>query len=113
MLDNVSLRAVLDSLVEPVVFVDNHHIIRYVNPVAKKQYEERGFKDLVGKSLMHCHNEESQEKIKRIHDQLTVGSHEELVSVNDEGQRIFARAVRDEGGQLLGYYERYERPTQS
>ena len=111
MLEKSMLFALLDSFVEPIVFTDNDHIIRYVNPAAERKYRDRGFEDLTGKSLMDCHNRESQMKIYEIHEKLRGGSNEEFVSLTDDGDRkIYARAVRDHCGALLGYYERYE-PT--
>ncbi len=36
---------------------------------------------------------------------------EERLITDNEKHRIYMRAVRDENGQVLGYYERYEPPT--
>ncbi|MEJ2721857.1 MAG: PAS domain-containing protein [bacterium] len=109
MLEKSTLFELLDSVVEPIVFTDNDHIIRYVNPAAERKYRDRGFEDLPGKSLMDCHNPESQTKIYQIYEKLRSGSNEEFVSLTDDGNsRIYARAVRDDSGALLGYYERYE-----
>lgn len=109
MLEKSTLFALLDSFVEPIVFTDNDHIIRYVNPAAERKYRDRGFENLTGKSLMDCHNPESRTKIQEIHKKMRAGSNEEFVSLTDDRDRkIFARAVRDHSGELLGYYERYE-----
>jgi hypothetical protein len=37
---------------------------------------------------------------------------EEQLITDDEEHRIFMRAVRDPQGRVLGYYERYEPPSQ-
>lgn len=109
MLDVMTLKALLDSIVDPIVFTDNDHIIRYVNPAAEKKFGEDGWTDLVGKSLMHCHNADSQEQILQNYAKFKAGSDEEFESISSSGKKkIYARAVRDEAGELLGYYERYE-----
>ena len=60
------LESILNSYPYPIVFVDNDYIIRYMNKNAKYHYyEERGYKDLIGKSLFDCHmNPHSVERIK-------------------------------------------------
>ncbi|MFH1864627.1 MAG: hypothetical protein ABIK85_01965 [Candidatus Eisenbacteria bacterium] len=39
---------------------------------------------------------------------LQAGEEERIILTGDE-KRIYMRAVRDESGELVGYYERYER----
>jgi hypothetical protein len=39
------------------------------------------------------------------------GLEERLITDNEE-ERIFMRVVRDAGGRVLGYYERYEPPAE-
>ena len=108
MLDSRTMHALLDSIQEPIVFVDNDHVIQYLNPAAMRKHEAAGYGGLLCKSVMDCHSPESQEKIRRIYAQLKDGSNEVLEKVNKRGQKVFVRAVRDEDGKLLGYYERYE-----
>lgn len=109
MLDPTTLKALLDSIVDPIVFADNEHIIRYVNPAAERKFGEDGWTDLVGKSLMHCHNADSQSQILVNHEKLLAGSEEVFEALSNNGKKkIYARAVRDGSGELLGYYERYE-----
>lgn len=97
--------AILESLATPVVFVDNQHVIHYLNPSAKKQYSKYG--NIVGKSIFDCHNPGSAQKIKDIYIQLLAGA-DEVIYLEKVSTRIFMRAVRDCTGNLLGYYERYE-----
>ena len=108
MLDNRTVLALLDGMPDPIVFADNDHVIRYLNRAAVRKYEARGYSSLLGKSLMDCHIPESQEKIRRMHAELKDGLDEVFERVNREGQRVFVRAVRDDGNQLLGYYQRFE-----
>jgi DUF438 domain-containing protein len=106
--DSRTLRALLDSIADPIVFVDNDHVIRYLNLAAARRYAARGHGDLLGKPLADCHKRESMEKIGRIHAQLLDGLDEVFEAVNSRNQRVFVRAVRDGDGRLLGYYERFE-----
>lgn len=58
------LNGILNSYPYPIVFVDNDYIIRYMNRNAEYHYyEERGYKDLIGKSLFECHSNEKSESI--------------------------------------------------
>ena len=100
------LSAILDSLTEEVVFVDNEHIIRYVNLAGKKKYAK--FDDILGKSVFACHNQRSVEIIKKCYTKLQAGEEDILFSDNEK-RCVYMHAVRDERGQLLGYYERFFR----
>ncbi|RME31113.1 MAG: PAS domain-containing protein [Thermoflexia bacterium] len=99
------LRAVLDSLDTPILFADAGHTIRYMNRAAVAHYP--GGKDLLGRSLLECHNPCSQRIILEVLNDLQAGMEERLISEN-EHRRVYMRAVRDPEGRLLGYYERYE-----
>ncbi len=102
------LLALLDSIVDPIVFVDDQHIIRYINQAAKEKYGKRGTPDLVGNSLLLYHNDKSNKIILEIFESLRNGAEEQLLVVNNTNQKVFMRAVRDKQGKLIGYYERYE-----
>lgn len=54
------LSAILDAYDYEIVFVDRHHIIRYMNKTAKIRY---GNQVQIGNSLFNCHNENSKAKI--------------------------------------------------
>ncbi len=105
MVEEALLSAILDSLKEPILIADAEHVIRYMNRAAIEHYE--GGASLIGRSLLDCHNERSQQKMKEILVALQAGADERLMSV-DEKRRGFMCAVRDPQGRLLGYYERYE-----
>ncbi|MBD3348847.1 MAG: PAS domain-containing protein [Candidatus Eisenbacteria bacterium] len=101
------LSAILDSLVDPVLFADTDHIIRYMNRSAVAHYSEGS--DLIGRSIMECHNESSQAVIREVLEAMGAGEDERLITDN-ERHRIFMRAVRDPDGRVIGYYERYAPP---
>lgn len=97
----------LNSMKNPFMFVDNEHIIKYMNKAAVKHYD-RGL-NLIGTSIFDCHNEESNKIIRDIYEKMQNGLEEELITDNEK-YRIYMRAIRAENGNLLGYYERYEPP---
>ncbi|MDF9409613.1 MAG: hypothetical protein A4E52_02204 [Pelotomaculum sp. PtaB.Bin013] len=103
------LVALLDSIVEPIVFVDTRHIIRYVNKSAKDKHAKKGYMNLVGSSIFQCHNERSNEIILDTFKMLQKGEDEKVIYMNSAKQRVFMRAVRDSDGKLIGYYERVEK----
>jgi hypothetical protein len=79
-----------------------------MNKAATRHYSKYG--DFVGKSIFSCHNEESSQQIKDIFCQLQSGAKEVLYSANEK-RRIYMRAVRDDSGRMIGYYERYAPPA--
>jgi PAS domain-containing protein len=109
MIDASFLAAVLDSLKDPILVADTQHVTRYMNEAAAVHYEEG--RSLIGRSLLDCHNERSQQMMKEILAEMHHGLEERLIT-DDEENRIYMRVVRDPHGQVLGYYERYEPPRQ-
>jgi DUF438 domain-containing protein len=106
---NLEVReAILDSLKDPLVFVDTNHTIQYMNEAAIRHYEEGV--NLIGRPIFECHNEQSNRIIVEIFSDFENGTEERLITDNEK-HRIYMRAVRDIDGQLLGYYERYEPPA--
>jgi hypothetical protein len=78
-----------------------------MNQAAIAYYDEGAA--LIGRSLLDCHSERSQQIMVDILAEMRQGLEERLITDNEK-HRIFMRAVRDASGQLLGYYERYEPP---
>ena len=108
MIDATLMAAILDSLKNPMTFVDTEHIIRYMNKAAVAHYDEG--ESLIGRSLLDCHNEQSQQQMIEILAAMQAGEEERLITDNEE-HRIYMRAVRGADGRVLGYYERYEPPA--
>ena len=98
----------LDSMKNPFLFADTDHVIRYMNKAAVSHYDEG--EALIGQSLFDCHNEESCRMMREVFAALQDGEDERMIT-DDEKHRIYMRAVRDEQGELIGYYERYEPPA--
>ena len=59
-------KSVIDQDRAAVVICDTEHTIVYMNPAAVQNYANRGGAELVGKSLLACHNERSNEMIRKI-----------------------------------------------
>ena len=104
------LSAMLDSLKHSFMFADTDHVIRYMNPAATANYKQG--ESLLGTNLLDCHNEQSGAMILEIFAEMQDGLDEKLITDNEK-HRIYMRAVRDEDGNVLGYYERYEPPKGS
>lgn len=107
MIDSTLMAAILDSLKDPILVADVEHVTRYMNKAAIAYYDEG--EALIGRSLLDCHNERSQQMMIKILAEMHKGLEERLITDNDE-HRIYMRVVRDANGKVLGYYERYEPP---
>jgi len=101
---------ILESLVDPVIVGDTEHRVIYMNSAAASHYT--GGRSLMGTSLLDCHNENSRKVMIEVLQSFREGEDERII-LDSEEKRIYMRAVRDESGELVGYYERYERPMDS
>ncbi len=100
---------ILDSYPYKIVFVDADYVIRYLNKAAKYHYYDvRGYKELVGRSIFDCHNESSREKIKQAVEKMKGHTNEIFLGVSVDNQRFYLNPVRDENGELVGFFERFE-----
>ena len=82
-----------------------------MNPAAIQRYEKRGGKDLLGKSLLDCHNEKSREMIHNVIDWFSESKDNNLVytSYNQkENKDVYMVALRNDDGELIAYYEKHE-----
>ena len=102
-------RHFINSMKNPFVFVDTNHIIQYMYPAAVKHYKEG--EALLGTNIMDCHNKVSQQMMLEIFAEMKSNGLDERLITDNEKYRIYMRAVRDDSGILLGYYERYEPPV--
>jgi PAS domain S-box-containing protein len=103
------LEAFIDSIGQPFVFVDTGHVIRYVSRTAESYYGwAQG--DLLGRSIFDFHNPESCRIIREVFASMEKGAEESLIT-DDAKHRVWMRAVRAPDGELLGCFERYERPA--
>lgn len=108
--ENTILRGILDSYPYPIVFVDSTFTIRYMNRYAQYHYfQERGYQDLIGKSLFLCHDKEgSRQRIRAAYEKMKRDGKEAFIGVNLRNQRIYMQPVRNQAGELIGFFERFE-----
>ncbi len=107
-LENIKT-CILNSIPYPILFVNCDHIITYMNDAAQYHYhKERGYDNLLGKSLFTCHNEKSKQKILEAFEKIKNHGNEVFIGVSIKNQRIYMNPVRDEHGELIGYFERFE-----
>ena len=103
------IQAILDAIPYPILFVDINHVIQFLNKKARYHYyQERGYSELIGKSLFECHLASNKEKIIEIVEKLKNHGQEVFLTVSVKNERIYITPVRNEQGELLGYFERYE-----
>ncbi len=108
---NKLFKSIIDQDNANVVVCDLDHKIVYMNPIACERYAKRGGAALVGRSLMDCHNSDSQEKIRKVIAWFAESTNNNRVHTffNDKQNKDgYMVALRDEDGSLIGYYEKHE-----
>ena len=86
---NVYFKSVIDQDTASVVLCDLDHTILYMNPAAIRNYAKHGGAQLIGRSLLNCHNPNSNNRIQEVVD-------------------WFASNPEHADGTLVGYYEKHE-----
>ena len=105
------LKSVLDQDRAPVVVCDLDHTIIYMNPAAGAEYAHSGGMELMGKSLLDCHNARSNDLIKKAVAWFAQSREHNLLHTfynERKNEDIYMTALRDESGALIGYYEKHE-----
>ena len=108
---NEVYKSVLEADKAAVVICDLDHTIIYMNPAAISRYEKWGGKNLMGQSLLNCHNEKSREMIIKVLDWFKSSKDNNTVytSFNEkENKDVYMVALRNEAGNLIAYYEKHE-----
>ena len=103
-------KSIIDQDRSSVVICNLQHEIVYMNPAAVKNYEKWGGSELIGQSLLNCHNKESVEKIKQVVEWFAASEeHNMIYTFHNEKQNkdVYMIAIRD-GSRLIGYYEKHE-----
>lgn len=104
-------KSVIDQDQCAIVICNLEHEIIYMNPAAITRYAKSGGAELVGKSLLNCHNEESIAMIHKVLDWFGESrEHNRIYSFRNEKENkdVYMIALRDEDGTLIGYYEKHE-----
>lgn len=104
-------KSIIDEDRCAVVICDLDHTIIYMNPVACERYAKYGGGELVGKSLLKCHNPKSCEMILKVIEWFKIDkSHNRIFTYYNEKENkdVYMIALRDDSGELIGYYEKHE-----
>jgi len=104
-------KSVIDADHAPVVICSLEHEIIYMNPSAAERYKKRGGYKLVGSSLLNCHNSESNEKIRKVIEWFSKSSDNNRIFTfhnASENKDVYMIALRNDTGDLIGYYEKHE-----
>ena len=104
-------KSVLEADRAAVVICDLSHTIVYMNPAAKTRYEKWGGDKLLGRCLLDCHNENSREMIRLVLDWFGKSADNNIVYTSynpKENKDVYMVALRDDTGNLIGYYEKHE-----
>lgn len=104
-------RSIIKQDRNPVVICDSEHKIIYMNPASADRYKNRGGYDLVGKSLLDCHNPESNELIKKTVEWFAESEEHNVIHTfynPKENKDVYMVALRDDDKKLIGYYEKHE-----
>lgn len=110
---NMFLKGIIDGDEKSIVVCDLSHTIIYMNPAAAENYKNSGGAALVGKSIFGCHNERSREiiteNVEKMKSDKNINKifefHKTRNGCNDD---VYCAAIRDENGELIGYYEKFE-----
>ena len=108
---NKMFQSVLNQDRSSVVLCNLEHTIVYMNPAAMRNYAKHGGGDLVGKSLKACHNPHSGEMIDKVVAWFAESRDHNMIHTfhnHKQNKDVYMVALRDEGGQLIGYYEKHE-----
>ncbi|MDE6518982.1 MAG: PAS domain-containing protein [Ruminococcus sp.] len=108
---SVFFKSIVDSDIAPIVVCNIKHEIIYMNPTAIKRYAKRGGAELIGKSLLDCHNAESNDKIKAVVSWFSKSPENNRIFTfhnPKENKDVYMIALRDGDNSLIGYYEKHE-----
>lgn len=108
---NEIYKSVLEADRAVVVICDLEHTIIYMNPAAIDRYQRWGGKELIGKSLLDCHNGKSKEMIIKVMEWFGESVENNLVYTfynEKENKDVYMVALRNDVGELIGYYEKHE-----
>lgn len=100
-------KSILGQDTAPVVVCDLQSTVVYMNPVAIKRYHT----DLTGKNLKNCHPAAANEKIDTVLDWFKKSKDHNIVYTfrnEKENKDVYMVALRNDAGELIGYYEKHE-----
>lgn len=104
-------KSVLDQDRAPVVLCNLEHTIIYMNKAAIKRYAKNGGEALFGRSLLNCHTPKAREIINQVLDWFRADKDHNIIYEfrnDEENKDVYMVALRDDSGNLIGYYEKHE-----
>ena len=104
-------KSVLDQDRAPVALCDLEHTIIYMNKAAIERYAKNGGEALLGKSLLNCHTPKAREIINQVLDWFRADKDHNIIYEfrnDEENKDVYMVALRDDYGNLIGYYEKHE-----
>lgn len=104
-------RSVLEQDRSAIVICDINHVIVYMNRTAIERYAKRGGEKLIGRSLLDCHNKHSNEMIEKVVSWFKEDKCNNMIYTYHnpkENKDVYMVALRDNEGNLIGYYEKHE-----
>jgi len=103
---NKMMKSLIDQEQVPVLLCDTECNVLYVNPAALKEYH----RDLTGKNIKDCHNENSNAKIQRVIDWFAASEENNVFFLYHNpkaNQDVYMVALRDDDKKLIGFYEKH------
>ena len=103
---SVFFKSVMEQDSAPIVLCDIEDVVVYMNPAAKKRYHA----DLTGQSIKACHPPAANEKIAQVvawFKESTEHNRGYTFRNHKENKDVYMVALRDEAGELIGYYEKH------
>lgn len=104
---NKLFKSVLEQDRAPIVVCDIEDMIVYMNPSAIERYR----KDLTGSSVKDCHPPKANEMIDRVLSWFRESKDNNIIYTfrnDEENKDVYMVALRDDEGELIGYYEKHE-----
>lgn len=104
-------KSVLEQDTAPVVLCSLDHTVVYMNPAAVRRYAGQGGEKLLGQSLMNCHPPKARKIIEKVLDWFRESpDHNRIYEFrnDEENKDVYMIALRDDSGNLIGYYEKHE-----
>lgn len=104
-------KSVLEQDRSAMVLCDLEHTIIYMNPAAGERYAKSGGMALLGKSLLDCHPPQANEMIYRVVEWFKADRMHNLIYTfrnEKENKDVYMVALRNDNGELIGYYEKHE-----
>lgn len=111
MLIDIYFKSIIEQDKNQIVICDLSHKIIYMNPAAVKAYEKRGGALMIGSNLLDCHNAKSADYIQKTVQWFQESPDNNVVHTffnEKKNTDFYMTALRNENGDLIGYYEKHE-----